>query len=464
MNFNKKGLFTLLIATLCSHFLMAQTIEYTMPAEISEHEGTWLQWPHNNLYGPYYRDDLEATWVEMTRALVGGEKVHIIAYDDSEYNYILQTLTNEEVPLDNIDFYIQPTNDCWVRDNGPIFVMDEEENLALLDFGFNGWGNDTPAELCDDVPAAIANEIDLPIVDLNALVIEGGAFEVDGKGTFLATKSSILKDDRNPNLTQTEVEDYLTTYLGITNFVWLEGISGLEITDMHIDGFARIHDEHTIVSMDSSALIYWEVPPADISTLFNATNVEGVPFNFVNLPLTQNNVTTTWDENLGFKGSYVNYYVGNDAVLVPTYNDANDNDAIAILETVYPNRTVTGIDVRNLYYGGGMIHCVTQQQPFSDNMVGTADLKTDLFDLVQNSPNPFKETTAIGFSLQKEADVRLEIFDLTGKKVLTVTDDFLKKGNYSYTVDGQSLKSGTYIYSLMIDNQFAKSRKMMVVQ
>ena len=105
------------------------------------------------------------------------------------------------------------------------------------------------------------------------------------------------------------------------------------------------------------------MPQADIAALKNATDINGVPYNFVLLPLTANNVVTTYGTNLGYKGSYVNFYVGNTVVLVPTYNDPNDATALGIVQTLYPGRTVTGIDVRNLYAQGGMVHCVTQQQP-----------------------------------------------------------------------------------------------------
>jgi agmatine deiminase len=367
--------------------LKAQTIRYTMPEEIAQHEGTWLQWPHNHTYPPYYQDDLEPTWIEMTNKLVAGEKVHIIAYDAIEYNHIVQVLTNAGVPLTNVDFYIHPNNDCWVRDNGPIFVFDSNGDLVILDWGFNGWGNAAPYTLDDVIPQAVSSDIGLPYVDLDAMVLEGGAIEIDGNGTLMATQSSIINPDRNPSLTQTQIENFMTTNLGVTNFIWLEGVMGLEITDMHIDGFAKFHDSNTIVTMNSPDLIYWEVPADDISILYNAQNVNGNPYNYVYLPLTVNNVVTTWGQNLGYKGSYVNYYIGNSAVLVPAYNDPNDAVAISILQSLYPSRTVVGIDVRNLYSNGGMIHCVTQQQPNSQNSYGIIEINEG-YQFVSSNINP----------------------------------------------------------------------------
>lgn len=358
----KKAICTVIVLIIAT---MPAKTQYTMPLENEEHEGTWLQWPHNFTYPPFYKEDLEDTWVSMTRELIKGENVHIIAYDSNELEYIAQLLINEGISLDNIDFLIKPNDDVWVRDNGAIFVRDANMDLHALDWGFNGWGGDTPFELCNTVPPVIAGNIGLPVIDLNSVVLEGGAFEIDGNGTLMATRSSILEDDRNPNWTEAEIESFMTTYLGVSNFIWLDGVSGLEITDMHIDGFARFHSPDTIVTMNSTDLTYWEVPNADINTLMNATNVNGQSYDYVILPLTQNDVTTTWGQNLGYRGSYVNYYVANAVVLVPTYSDPNDAVAIDILQDIYPDKEVVGIDVRNLYASGGMVHCVTQQQPLS---------------------------------------------------------------------------------------------------
>ncbi len=342
---------------------MAQTVQYTMPEESEEHEGTWLQWPHNHLYGPWYRGDVTPTFVAMTNALQAGEKVHIIAYDNNERNFIQNRLNNAGVPMTNIDFYIYPTDDVWSRDNGPIFVHDQNGDLVILDWGFNGWGFDTPYSLDDVIPQSVSSALTIPRIDLSAMVLEGGAIEHDGQGTMMATRSSITDSSRNPGLTESQIEAYLTNYMGFTKFIWLDGVVGQDITDHHIDGFVKFANDSTIVTMDSADLYYWYVSNAEMDLIYNASNVNNKPYDIVIVPLTQNDVTTAYGSNLGYKGSYVNYYIGNDVVLVPTYNDPNDAVAINIIQTIYPNRTVMGVDVRNLYEYGGMIHCVTQQQP-----------------------------------------------------------------------------------------------------
>lgn len=340
------------------------TVTYTMPDETQPHEGTWLQWPHQYQYGTTYRNRLDATWVAMTKALVQGEKVHIIAYNSTEKSRISTLLTNAGASLTQIDFKIYQTNDVWVRDNGPIYVKDAAGKMYIQDWGFNGWGKKTPYAKDNTIPAQVATAQSLAKIDLNAnMVLEGGAFEIDGKGTFLATKSAILNSNRNPNMTQTQAEAILSQNLGVTNFIWLNGVAGSDLTDMHIDGFARFANTTTIVTMNNTDLLYWEVPQTDINKLLAAKNTSSTPYNFIKLPLTKNNVFTAYGKNLGYKGSYINFYTANNSVLVPNYNDPNDAIANAQIQALYPTKTVVGIDVRNLYENGGMIHCVTQQQP-----------------------------------------------------------------------------------------------------
>ena len=343
----------------------AQTIQSFMPDEAASHEGTWLQWPHHYTYGVTYRQRLDSTWVEMARALVQSEKVHIVAYNTTEQTRITNLLTSARIPLTNVNFLLRQNDDVWVRDNGPIFVYDSNDQLKITDWGFNGWGFDTPYFKDNTVPMGVASYLNMPRIDLNNVVLEGGAIEIDESGVLMATRSSILEPRRNPYLTQAQLENKLTTNLGVTKFIWLDGAPGgqEDITDMHIDGFARFGPPRTIVTMSRTDLNYWGLSTADINRLYTATNITGLPYAFVQLPLTANNVVTTYRYNLGYKGSYVNYYVGNRVVLMPKYNDPNDNIAKNILQQLYPGRTVIGIDVRNLYSNGGMVHCVTQQQP-----------------------------------------------------------------------------------------------------
>ena len=361
------------------HFLVLNTLllaQYTMPSEEALHEGTWLQWPHDYTY-QFGASDFEPAWIAMTEALITGENVHIIAYNQNEKSHIESVLSVAGISMDNVDIYIVPNNDFWVRDNGPIFVYDQNNNLHITDWGFNGWGGDTPFELCDEVPNILAPQISLPFIDLSAMVLEGGAIEIDGTGSMMATRSSVTASDRNPGLSEAEIENYLTTYLGLTNFIWLDGIFGgwEDITDQHIDGFAKFHGTNTIVTMNEEDLDYWYISADDIYTLYNATRENGDTYDYVYLPLTDNNVVTTWGQNLGYKGGYVNYYIANTVVLVPNYNDTQDGIANAIIQELYPEKEVIGIDSRNMLANGGMVHCITQQQPQFLNPISIDELE-----------------------------------------------------------------------------------------
>lgn len=341
------------------------SVKYMMPAESSPHEGTWLQWPHQYQYGVTYRNRIEPTWIAMTRELVSGEKVHIIAYNEEVKQDIIGKLTTANIPQDKVDFYIFKTNDVWVRDNGPIYVRSiRGGGLTIEGWGFNGWGGKEPYAYSELIPSEVAKATQMPFVQLNnKMILEGGAVELDGKGSLMATRSSTLHKNRNLGMTQAEAETLFTTYLGATHFIWLNGKPGVDITDMHIDGFARFGEANQIVTMNPDDLLYWELSQKDIDYLYSARNPQGESYEYVVLPLSKNNVITTYGKDLGYRGSYVNYYISNDKILIPTYNDPNDEVAIAIIQKLYPTRKAVGIDVRNLYADGGMVHCVTQQQP-----------------------------------------------------------------------------------------------------
>ncbi|KEQ22548.1 agmatine deiminase [Paenibacillus tyrfis] len=333
-----------------------------MPDEKSEHEGTWLQWPHGYTYGEDYKKGIEHIWIKMASSLSEGEKVHIVAYNQAEKEKINKMLTSQELNMNMIDFFIVPTDDVWARDNGPIFVYDRNKNLKIWDPGFNGWGKKTPFAQDALLRERLSRELSMERIDSHHLVIEGGAIELDGNGTFLSTRSSVVNKNRNPDLSEAEIENDLGS-LGVTNFIWLDGVPGADITDFHIDGFAKFYDKSTIITFSENDLAEWGLSAKDIKTLLNAKNASGESYKYVYLPLSQNKVTLENGETLDYKGSYANFYIGNTVVLVPNYNDPHDKTANDIIQKLYTERKVVGIDARELYKDGGMIHCVTQQQP-----------------------------------------------------------------------------------------------------
>ena len=445
---------------------------YQMPHENEPHEGTWLQWPHQYEYGLAYRNSLDATWVAITQSLVGGEKVHIIAYNYTEKNRIISLLNAASVPLTNVDFYIFPTNDVWVRDNGPIFVRDSNGDLLIEDWGFNGWGGKFNYNLCNPIPASIGSAINMPVIDLNSIMVnEGGAVELDGNGVLMECRSSIISQSppnsvRNPGMTQSQAESIFTQYLGVTKFIWLDGNVGDpdDITDFHIDGFAKFLNSDTLVTMSNSDLVYWGASTSDISTLYGASNINNIIYTKIYLPLTQNNVVTTLGNNLGYKGSYVNYYVANNVVLVPNYNDPNDAVANGIIQSLYPNRTVVGIDCRNLYEWGGMVHCVTQQQP-TTSALGIKDNNDNNGTSIKigtNFPNPFSQSTTINISLENGADVNVMIYNLIGQLVYRQNNLKLSVGRHALIISADNLPNGIYFYKVTINGQNDFNGRMVI--
>lgn len=330
------------------------------PSETTQHEGTWLTWPHRFTYGRAYQHEIEPIWIAMTKALTSGENVHLIAYNAREQKRITTLLTHAKVPMNKVDFTIAKSDDVWSRDTGPLFVRTSTGKLAIADFKFNGWGGKAAHKNDNRLPAAVAKVKKLPRLSIPGFVLEGGSVELDGHGTAMLCKSSVLNRNRNPGISQAKAEAYLTKYFGVTHFIWLDGVVGEDITDAHIDGMARLFDDQTILTVSKTDFyqLYEGIHRQDYTKLQNATNAHGKPYKLVTLPMTAKNV-----RGLDYKGSYLNYYAGNDAVLVPTYHDKNDQTALKIFSRLYPDRKVVGIDVTALYQYSGMLHCVTQQQP-----------------------------------------------------------------------------------------------------
>ena len=361
-----KNFISALFIALSINFTMAQT--YHFPEESAEHEGTWLQWPHQYQHGVTYRNRVESTWIEMVKALQTNEKIHIIAYNEVEKQRIIKVLEKEKISLKNVDFKIYKTDDVWIRDNGPIFVKDNNGNVLIEDWGFNGWGEKYDFENCDQIPSKIGKDLGVKVIDLGEeMVNEGGSVETDGNGVLMACKSSVISQEkesiRNKGITQSEAENMFKKYYGVSKVIWLDGVTGLDVTDMHIDGFMKFINHTAMLTMKEEDLLELGLSENDVEKLYSATNKQGKEYKKVYIPATKNKVKTAYGKQLEDKGSYVNYYVANGVVLVPNYGDTNDKIANEIIQKQYPDRKVIGIDVRNLYENGGMIHCVTQQQP-----------------------------------------------------------------------------------------------------
>jgi agmatine deiminase len=355
---------------------MRTPADYYMPAEWQPHEGTWLQWPQDKVYHGYELK-LERIWLNMVEALQDHEKVHLIVSSERQRDHVSGQLLYHHIGLKNVDFFIILTNDVWARDNGPIFVINDEGDLAITDWVFNGWGDRFPYDLDDKVPAQIGEQLNIPVFRA-PLVLEGGGVEVNGEGTFLATRTSIIDPYRNPDMSQAEIESILSQYLGVSHFIWLTGAGRGECdqwgdeTDSHIDIVARFTDVSTLVynHTDNSNDPRYRMLERSYQELHAATTEMGKPLTLVPLPLPevyQTSTMTDWRASTFTDGAYSNYLIANEVLLVPVYGHKNDQRALDILREQFPTREVIGIEVLALIEHGGAIGCVTQPQPLPGN-------------------------------------------------------------------------------------------------
>jgi agmatine deiminase len=349
---------------------------FYMPAEWEPHEGTWLQWPHD---GPFPDEQirLESLWLMMTEALHQHETVHIVAIDDRHKEHIQHLARYYGWDESRIDIHVIPTDDVWARDNGPIFVVNDDGELAITAWNFNGWGERYSYQKDRLVPEKVAAALSLPLFT-GSITLEGGGIEVNGKGTLIATRSSIINPNRNPGISQSEIDAALREYLGLTHIIWLSGASrefcdavGSE-TDLHVDGYARFTNESTVLYSwtDDETNTFYPILKQHRDELRNATTESGKALTIVSLPKPENAtystlVTTTRPpfEATASLAVYANFYVANNIVLVPVYGDINDARAKSIIAEHFPGREIIGLPANVLADMGGMMHCVTQQQP-----------------------------------------------------------------------------------------------------
>jgi agmatine deiminase len=358
-----------------------KSLGYHMPAEWELHEGTWLIWPHNDTHAESQLR-LEHLWLVMTMALQEYETVHIMVNDERRRDHLKGQVKYYGLDENNLDIHIIPNDDIWARDCGPIFVVDDQGALAVTAWNFNGWGERYPHEKDRLVPEMTASALSLPLFTA-PITLEGGAVEVNGKGTMIATRSSIINPNRNPGKSQEEIEAAISDYLGIEHIIWLSGAPrefcdevGSD-TDLHIDAYARFTDEATVVYnwTDDESDIFYPVLKQHKEELKKAATVSGQPLTLVPLPKPKNAYYSTRQKNtrppfdsIRSLSSYANFYIANNLILQPVYGDINDASAKSILAEQFPDREIVGIPAWHTAELGGMMHCVTQQQPLGKGL------------------------------------------------------------------------------------------------
>jgi agmatine deiminase len=345
---------------------------YRMPAEWEPHRGTWLSWPHKEASWPDKFEPVPSVFSSMVRHLADHEEVHINVAGPAMEQDVRRLLADGGADSGNVYFHYILTNDAWCRDHGPIFIHrqdDGRDSQAIVDWNFNAWGGKYPPyDLDDVVPSRVADELGVPAFH-PGIVMEGGAIDVNGRGTLLTTESCLLNPNRNPQLERPEIEQYLRSYLGVSHILWLgDGIAG-DDTDGHVDDLTRFVDPATVVTVieDDPADENYEPLQANLERLRGMTDQDGRPLRIVALPMPR----PLWHGGQRLPASYANLYIANGVVLLPTYDPGPDEQAQAVLQSLFPDREVIGIDCTDLVWGLGAFHCVTQQWPSTAGQRGS---------------------------------------------------------------------------------------------
>jgi agmatine deiminase len=340
-----------------------RSLGYSMPAEWAPHRATWLSWPHNLETWPTDLNQVREVWIQMISALSPHERVYLLVNDKLSEKEVAARLKSSRTVMENVTLLQIPTVDVWMRDYGPTFVTRNslEEPLAFNDWVFNGWGGKYKSYEDDDhVAREIAALLKVPRFE-QRIVLEGGSIEVNGSGICLTTEQCLLNKNRNPQLNQPKIEQYLKDSLGVDRVIWLgEGIVG-DDTDGHIDDIARFVDPTTVVCIleSNSKDDNYHLLHENYERLNDAKTPNGEKLSIVTLPCP----SPVYYEGARLPASYANFYIANQVVLVPVFDDPNDAKAIGILQDLFPHRKVIGLRCNEVVAGLGAIHCVTQQEP-----------------------------------------------------------------------------------------------------
>ena len=339
-----------------------RSLGYRMPAEWEPHEATWISWPDRNGQSfPKSYDCVVPTLVRMAVALAESEILRI-NISSAEQEREVRSLLASVAPMERVEFLHILTNEPWCRDHGPIFVKrPAPPTLAVNDFGYNAWGGKYPPFEADDVvPTTIARRYGLPLFE-PGFILEGGSVDPNGSGALLTTESCLLNPNRNPTLSKEGIEQGLRDYLGVDQILWLgDGIQG-DDTDGHIDDITRFVSRSTVVTVVEPDRSDPNHAPLDanLQRLLSMSLADGTPLAVVELPMPPR----IDREGLRLPASHANFYIANTSVLLPAFGGDSDQIAASLLADLFPTRKILPIDCRELIWGLGAFHCLTQQQP-----------------------------------------------------------------------------------------------------
>lgn len=332
-----------------------------LPAEWEPQDGVLLAWPHVDSDWQDCLDQVEPVFCNIVSQISRFERVVLVA---PEPEAVRARLRAAGAQLERVCIYAIPANDTWARDFGPITVEDEGR-LRLLDFGFNGWGLKFASNHDNQISGRLhqSGVFGATPRDIIGLILEGGAIESDGKGTLLTTAECLLNPNRNPHLSRSEIEARLKELFGLERILWLEnGYLAGDDTDSHVDTLARLCPDDSIlyVRCDDPADEHYPALCAMEAELQQFRTAAGAPYQLLPLPWPQ---ATFDEEGQRLPATYANYLVINGAVLVPTYRDPADAQALAVIGQAFPDRVMIGIDCLPLILQHGSLHCVTMQLP-----------------------------------------------------------------------------------------------------
>jgi agmatine deiminase len=333
-----------------------------MPAEWEEHEATWIAWPHQRDDWPGKFETIPWVYAEIVRHLHQSELVRILVNGAAGEQRARKVL--DRVPLDmgRIEFVRIRTDRVWTRDYGPMFIHDRQGRPCIVDWRFNGWAKYPNWQRDNAVAGRAGLHLGVPCHRPHwqgrPVVLEGGSIDVNGAGLLLTTEECLLSpvQERNPGLTRADLEQLFARFLGVRQVVWLgNGIAG-DDTHGHVDDLARFVGPRTVVAVEEENVVdpNYEPLQANLRRLRALAALDVVP-----LPMPAPVVF----EGQRLPASYANFYIANDRVLVPTFNDPRDRRALGVLGDLFPGRAVVGIHAVDLVWGLGTLHCLTQQQP-----------------------------------------------------------------------------------------------------
>ncbi|MBE7384828.1 MAG: agmatine deiminase family protein [Leptolyngbya sp. SIO1E4] len=328
-----------------------------MPDESEPHERTWMSLGASpKIWGNQLLPAVQENLITIAKSIADYEPVYMLVRE-ADYDFAVQKFGSL------ITLITCPLDDLWMRDTGPVFVKNDQVNIGGIDFNFNGWGQKQQHSHDAEVARFVIEHTSSQAI-ATQLILEGGAIEVDGHGTAMMTESSVLNCNRNPGMSKSEFEALLKPLLGLRKIVWLPGIRGRDITDGHIDFYARFASPGVVVAgyEPDPAFFDHAVTKNNLDILRSETDADGRQLDVIVLENPQT-IRPTF-ETAEFAAGYINFYVVNGAVIIPEFgDDLADSKAKSTLQDLYPGRDIVQLNIDAIAAGGGGIHCTTQQQP-----------------------------------------------------------------------------------------------------